>query len=59
MMKVLIVQFSSTLDISSLLGRVFQFLEYQTMDKVQKPSNPECYTPPPEPFRIESNIDEI
>jgi hypothetical protein len=21
------------------------FLEYQTMDKVQKPSNSECYTP--------------
>jgi hypothetical protein len=28
------------------------FLEYRTMDKVQKPSNPECYTPSSEPFRI-------
>jgi hypothetical protein len=27
-------------------------LEYQTMDKVRKPSNPECYTPSSEPFRI-------
>jgi hypothetical protein len=28
------------------------FLEYQTMDKVQNPSNPECLTPSSEPFRI-------
>jgi hypothetical protein len=27
-------------------------VEYQTMDKVQKPSNPECYIPSSEPFRI-------
>jgi hypothetical protein len=27
------------------------FLEYQ-MDKIQKPSNSECYTPLSEPFRI-------
>jgi hypothetical protein len=27
-------------------------LEYQMMEKVQKPSNPECYTPLSEPFRI-------
>jgi hypothetical protein len=27
-------------------------LEYWTMDKVQKPSNPKCYTPSTEPFRI-------
>jgi hypothetical protein len=25
--------------------RVFYFLEYRTMEKVQKPSNSECYTP--------------
>jgi hypothetical protein len=31
---------------------LFVPLEYQTMDKVQKPSNPECYTPSSEPFRI-------
>jgi hypothetical protein len=28
------------------------FLEYQTMDKVQKHSNSECYTPSSEPIRI-------
>jgi hypothetical protein len=28
------------------------FLEYQTMDKVQKPINSECYTPSSEPIRI-------
>jgi hypothetical protein len=28
------------------------FLEYWTMDKVQKPSNSECYTRSSEPFRI-------
>jgi hypothetical protein len=27
-------------------------LEYWTMDKVQKPSNLECYKPSSEPFRI-------
>jgi hypothetical protein len=27
-------------------------LEYRTVDKVQKPSNPECHTPSSEPFRI-------
>jgi hypothetical protein len=27
-------------------------LEYRTMDKVQKPSNPMCYTPSSEPFKI-------
>jgi hypothetical protein len=27
-------------------------LEYRAMDEVQKPSNPECYTPSSEPFRI-------
>jgi hypothetical protein len=27
-------------------------LEYRTMEKVQKPSNSECYTPSSEPFRI-------
>jgi hypothetical protein len=27
-------------------------LEYRTMDKIQKPSNSECYTPLTEPFRI-------
>jgi hypothetical protein len=27
-------------------------LKYRTMDKVQKPSNSECYTPSLEPFRI-------
>jgi hypothetical protein len=29
-------------------------LEYRTMDKVPNPSNPECYTPSSEPFRIHS-----
>jgi hypothetical protein len=33
---------------------VFQFLEYWTMDKVQKPSNSECYTPSSEPLKIHS-----
>jgi hypothetical protein len=28
------------------------YLERRTMDKVQKPNNPECYTPSSEPFRI-------
>lgn len=28
------------------------FLEYRPMEKVQKPSNPECYTQSSEPFRI-------
>jgi hypothetical protein len=27
-------------------------LKYRTMDNVQKPSNPECYTPSTEPYRI-------
>jgi hypothetical protein len=27
-------------------------LEYQRMDKVQKPGNPKCYTPSSEHFRI-------
>jgi hypothetical protein len=31
---------------------VFDFLEYQTMRKVQKPSNSVCYTSSSEPFRI-------
>jgi hypothetical protein len=30
----------------------FYFLQYWTMDKVQRPSNSECYTPSSEPFRI-------
>jgi hypothetical protein len=30
----------------------FRFLEHRMMDKVQKPSNPECYTPSSEPFKI-------
>jgi hypothetical protein len=34
------------------LKRVLLFLEYQTMDKVQKPFNPECYTPSSETFTI-------
>jgi hypothetical protein len=33
------------------------FLEYWTMDKVQKPSNPECYTPLSESFRINAICD--
>jgi hypothetical protein len=28
------------------------FLEYQTMEKVQKLSNPDCNTPSSEPFKI-------
>jgi hypothetical protein len=32
--------------------RVFYFLVYRTMEKVQKPSNSECYTPSSVPFRI-------
>jgi hypothetical protein len=31
---------------------MFYFLEYRTMENVQKPSNSVCYTPSPEPFRI-------
>jgi hypothetical protein len=31
---------------------VLQFLEYQMMDQVQKPSNTECYMPLSEPCRI-------
>jgi hypothetical protein len=31
---------------------LFSLLEFQTMDKVQKTSNPECHTPSSEPFRI-------
>jgi hypothetical protein len=30
-------------------------LEYQTMEKFQKPSNSVCYTPPSEPFRTKLN----
>jgi hypothetical protein len=33
----------------------FFFLEYQRMNKVQKPSNSKCYTPLSEPFRIYMN----
>jgi hypothetical protein len=33
-------------------GSVFCFLEYWTMDKVQKPSNSEYYTPSTEIFRF-------
>jgi hypothetical protein len=32
-------------------------LEYRTMNKVQKPSNPECYTPSSETFRITNKND--
>jgi hypothetical protein len=35
--------------------RVLYSLEYQTMEKVQKPSNSVCYTPSSEPFRIWSS----
>jgi hypothetical protein len=28
------------------------FLEYRTMNKVQKPSSPECYIPSSEPFKV-------
>jgi hypothetical protein len=28
------------------------FLEYRTMDKVQKPNSPECYIPSWEPFKV-------
>jgi c-di-GMP-related signal transduction protein len=31
------------------------FLKYRTVDKVQKPSNSECYTTSSEPFRIYLN----
>jgi hypothetical protein len=31
---------------------VFLFIEFRTMDKVQKPSSNECYTPSSESFRI-------
>jgi hypothetical protein len=30
----------------------FYSLEYRMMEKVQEPSNSECYTPSSEPFRI-------
>jgi hypothetical protein len=29
-----------------------EILEYRTMEKFQKPSNSECYTPSSEPYRI-------
>jgi hypothetical protein len=32
------------------------YLEFLTMDKVQKPSDSECYTPSSEPFIIYSYI---
>jgi hypothetical protein len=32
------------------------FLEHRTMDRVQKLSNPECYTPSPEPVRIQKSL---
>jgi hypothetical protein len=35
---------------SELLVFGLYFLEYQTMDKVQKPSNSKCYTPLSEPL---------
>jgi hypothetical protein len=31
---------------------IFGIFEYWTMDKVQKPTNSECYTPSSEPIRI-------
>jgi hypothetical protein len=34
------------------LEHILKFLQCQTMEKVQKPSNSECYTPSSEPFRI-------
>jgi hypothetical protein len=30
----------------------FNYLEFRTMDKVQKPSDSECYAPSSEPFKI-------
>jgi hypothetical protein len=42
-----------TFGITGILDFVhLSFLEYRTMDKVQNPSNSECYTPSPDPFRI-------
>jgi hypothetical protein len=41
--------------LTSVVGPItssFVYLEYRTMDKVQKPSKPECYTLPPERLRI-------
>jgi hypothetical protein len=38
---------------------VFYFLEYQKVDRVQKPCNSECYTPSSEPFnnlRVERSL---
>jgi hypothetical protein len=35
------------------LSEMLYFLEYRTMDKAQKPNNPECHTPSSKPFRIE------
>jgi hypothetical protein len=40
---------------SSVKDAVFEtlcFLEYRSMGKLQKPSNPECYTSTLEPFRV-------
>jgi hypothetical protein len=34
--------------------RIFYFVEYRTMEKDQQPSNSECDTPSPEPFRTYS-----
>jgi hypothetical protein len=37
---------------SSFRNAVFYFFEYLTVNKVRKPSNSECYTPPSVQFRI-------
>jgi hypothetical protein len=40
------------LRMQKISSRVLYFLEYRTMEKIQKPSNSEFYTPSYEPFRI-------
>jgi hypothetical protein len=41
---------------TDLVSETACLLEYRTMGKVQKPSDPECYTPSSEPFRIYYNL---
>jgi hypothetical protein len=40
----------------SSFKNVMCFLEYQTMDKVQKLNNPDCNTPKAKPFIINNKV---
>jgi hypothetical protein len=41
---------------SSFRNVVFCFLEYRTLDKVQKPNSPECHIPSSEPFKVYMSV---